>query len=573
MSALKKASSLLQEFFPETLAAEQPPESRGRLFFFSAILFYISYMILLQRQWLLGGEMWAEMATNYFLNAHASSLLQSLFATDAGYIPFPQRLIALLGSGLTAGASAYFYTWACLLATAALAGSFCLAAFRPVVQSDGLRFLVALVVLVVADFETRSFINFTYFVTFFAAILTALAFTTRSRDFPAWAWILPILMLSKPATLSILPAMALVSLVSTPRFRNIFLVTLVVCIIQLIQITISQKQGTMPLQAADITLAAKLQATFQYFSSLLSNFILGPGISSKILKHFPLLACLLGLILLGGLLTLMLRRRHAANILIPIGLSLLFSNVLLNCFAMSKNWNTDMAILQAAPLSRHVSAGFFGILLIVACIAVHAGHFKPQKKHFAVCLFLAWFLISGWLYYGLKISRLPTSPVLYNSQWQTMSAAIDADSSTLCVPLDPFGWVFGKNCRSLDPAMDWGHAFTYPQASAGKMEIDIPLPATVSGQTLFALSALVRPANKSRERIQLQAVITEKNGRVTVLNGEQSLPASGGLITLHIPQAAGLSGISQLQLRSDKAFKLAYTMDAPVKPAIIWMGR
>ncbi|NKC48732.1 hypothetical protein HED54_12175 [Ochrobactrum anthropi ATCC 49188] len=61
----------------------------------------------------IGGGMWAEMATNYYPNANASSFVQKLLSTDAGYIPAPQRLIALVGNQLNLPAATipYFYTW------------------------------------------------------------------------------------------------------------------------------------------------------------------------------------------------------------------------------------------------------------------------------------------------------------------------------------------------------------------------------------------------------------------------------------------------------------------------------
>ena len=57
-------------------------------------------------------------------------------------------------------------------------------------QSDGLRLLVALSVLALADYETRTFINFTYFAAFFILILSALALVSDKMDAPpGWAWL------------------------------------------------------------------------------------------------------------------------------------------------------------------------------------------------------------------------------------------------------------------------------------------------------------------------------------------------------------------------------------------------
>ena len=83
-----------------------------KLLFSLTICLYITYQILIQSSWLFSGEMWAEMATNYFVNAKSSSYLTNFFATDAGYIPLPPRIIAFIGNSLNMSAAVipYFYT-------------------------------------------------------------------------------------------------------------------------------------------------------------------------------------------------------------------------------------------------------------------------------------------------------------------------------------------------------------------------------------------------------------------------------------------------------------------------------
>ena len=167
-------------------------ERLPRRYFALCIALYVCYLLAMQPALLLDGEMWAEMATNYYANAQAPSLVARLMSTDAGYIPLPQRLLALLFHALALPASSipYAYSWTAILLTAAMVGSFCLGPFRRVVQSDGLRLLVALSVLALADYETRTFINFTYFAAFFILILSALALVSDKMDAPpGWAWL------------------------------------------------------------------------------------------------------------------------------------------------------------------------------------------------------------------------------------------------------------------------------------------------------------------------------------------------------------------------------------------------
>ena len=140
-------------------------ERLPRRYFALCIALYVCYLLAMQPALLLDGEMWAEMATNYYANAQAPSLVARLMSTDAGYIPCHSASSPCCFMPWRYPPPAFHtpYSWTAILLTAAMVGSFCLSPFRRVVQSDGLRLLVALSVLALADYETRTFINFTYF--------------------------------------------------------------------------------------------------------------------------------------------------------------------------------------------------------------------------------------------------------------------------------------------------------------------------------------------------------------------------------------------------------------------------
>jgi len=188
--------------------------TRGNLAFLFVVIFYILHQLTLQPNWVLGGEMWAEMATNYYLNAESPSLLTKLFATDAGYIPIVPRIIALIGNQINIPATftPYFYTFTALILSGMMVGCFCLSIFRKLLLSDSLRVVIAISVLMVADFETRTFVNFSYFSAFFIAIVTSLALKDKFEEVPWWAWLIPICIISKPAVASAIPAMVIASI-------------------------------------------------------------------------------------------------------------------------------------------------------------------------------------------------------------------------------------------------------------------------------------------------------------------------------------------------------------------------
>ena len=173
-------------------------QSRPFLLFLFVIFVYSLFMIFTQPAYTLRGAMYAETATNYFTNANSDSYLDKFFATDAAYIPLPQRIIAYLGHilDLSAAIITYFYTWSAIILTAAMVGSFCLMPFRALIANDATRLLLSLCVLLMVEPSTRVFINFTYFSIFFIAVIISLAITQRSKKVPIYSWFIPFFMIS-----------------------------------------------------------------------------------------------------------------------------------------------------------------------------------------------------------------------------------------------------------------------------------------------------------------------------------------------------------------------------------------
>lgn len=246
------------------------------IYFISCIIFYSVYLLLRQPGWTFGGGMWAEMATNYYVNSNAPSILTNLFSTDSGYIPLPQRIIAYLGSILKIPDFfiSYYYTWSGILITSCMVGAFCLAPFRELVRSDCLRFICSIVILLVSDFETRTFINFTYYAAFFIAVTTALAMVQKDKDCPWWAWAIPLLIISKPAVLSALPAMLLAALFSKSRFKLITLFAGLLCAVQLANIYFNFSAGPFN-PVNNFSTLEKIVSAGKYFIGFLGAFSLG----------------------------------------------------------------------------------------------------------------------------------------------------------------------------------------------------------------------------------------------------------------------------------------------------------
>ncbi|WP_310630230.1 hypothetical protein [Paraburkholderia sp.] len=547
------------------------------LLFSLTIVFYVVYMLCMQSAFVLGGEMWAEMATNYFANANGATLAQKLLSTDAGYIPLPQRLIGFVFSELRLPASAipFAYTWTAIFGTAAMIGAFCLRPFRAVVKSDGLRFVSAIAVLMVVDFESRTFINFTYLAAFLVAVVTALALVDKTRDVPQWCWVLPILMLSKPAVLAALPVMLLTAFVSAPRFRKIVVVVVLLCAAQAVQIVVSHAGGTFA-AAHSVSLGERLVASARYFVGFLGAYVGGTHVPVNLFHPMRL-----GAILLLGVLLLILRRKAASNALLVVGLALLLFNVLLNCFALPDMWNTRMERLAGQPVYRHIIVGFEGVLL---CVVALCDRFFPRatlnlgigRLRICILLFVCWFAGAGWFSRGTTLSVLPGTPALNNSAWRAMARTVDAGGA-VCVPVDPIGWVFGRDCGLLNSdevgpthTYDFGPMLFKDAASVA----DVPVPKRSEHHVVSALAVLAKPANGQVTHVPMTAVLTMVDGTQRILSGDRRLPSGGGLVLLTPTAEIALEDIRDVRIESTALLQFGFVSDSsPKTPAVLWMGR
>jgi len=553
-------------------------DNKGRTIalFFSAIIFYSFYQAAMQPNWVLKGEMWAEMATNYYLNANASSYIQKLFSTDAGYIPVPQRLLGLIGDKLNLPAATipYFYTWSSIFLTGALIGSFCLYQFRALVKSDALRFSTVLCVLMVADFETRTFINFTYFSAFFIAVLTALALADNSRDVPWWSWFIPVLMVSKPAVLAVLPVMIIVAVVSHSRFRWIVLISVVLCLVQFVQMAISSAAGTMPFRVNDITVAAKIWAAIKYFFGFLGGYTIGH--SSHLASSYLILIGI-GVFFFGGCLVYF--KRTSSNAIVLVGLSLLFFNALLNTFALSDTWNLDMERLHGIPVYRHIIVGFFGCVLFICGVASSLTNNRSllEKKYFdevGGAIFLIWFIVTGWLSFAGSINKEPLSPTLGSSQWQVMADAIDAGASPICVPINPWwkgaNWMYQRDCSLLKAPPAWEDGKVVVNDN---LKLKLTPPSSLANKNLVSAALLIKPLVPDRSFISVLMRIDLRNGGVRFLSGAQSFNSSGGLLMLLGQNPIPINEISAITLDFNSPVEVASAIGDPADvPGIAWMG-
>lgn len=135
------------------------------LFFISFSLLYF-YYILKYPTLSYKSEVWAEHGTNYLYHAYNSSLLTNLFKTDAGYLVWLPRIIALITSYISSPFYFIYITNFIGLAIISYCASFINRRnFKHLIPSDGNRFFLSLMmgVFLFPHYENFTFINFSYY--------------------------------------------------------------------------------------------------------------------------------------------------------------------------------------------------------------------------------------------------------------------------------------------------------------------------------------------------------------------------------------------------------------------------
>ena len=557
-------------------------------FFWAVLIVYCGCMLALQTNWILSGEMWAEMATNYFANAQNPNLMIKFFSLDAGYLPLPQRLIAALlaFAGFNASAIPYLYTWIAIFLSAMLVGAFCLPVFRPLMRSDTGRFVVALMILAVPDFQTRTFVNFTYFGIFFCAILVALALLPDAEDAPRWAWAAPLLMISKPSLLIVLFAMGVAAFVAKPRLKLVFVACFAAGFAQLWQLAQSEARGMLSeVRLADISVTDKLWAALGYFFGLLGDYTAFTEFVTTLLvliHGVPSLfsAIASGVTLFAVLAALFLYRRDGSSSLVLVGLSLVFFNCLLNAFSWSAEWNIDFGRLRELVASRRVIGAYFGCVLIIAGLAsVLADVASRWMQRWAIAqgiilvgALVAWFSLSGWAVRGITVATEPPLPSTGNSQWQNAASRIDKQNSPLCVPINPMGWFYFHDCDLLAPVPRWSGLTRFGPPFIDSRGVQVRVPSEVKRSRLVAIGIPLKPAATTDRSVAIRALLRTAEGRTVELNGQRTFPDGGGVVLLQGDVGDGLQDVETARITADISVMMLVNGEGDTLPVVMWMG-
>ena len=508
------------------------------------------------------GQMWAEMGTNYFPNSISPSLHNKLFATDSGYIPYPVRWFAAIVSELHLSSSTipYIYTFSAILISAGLIAGFTATVFRPVIENDYLRFLICLVVSTMADFETRTFVNFTYLANFF---LLACIILLAKNKLPKKSLIfIPLLICAKPLLMALTVPFFFYSwrrrdsksIIVTSAF------TILLVIYQVITVVHSRKLGVFA-QATKHSLIEKFLATMGYFFGYLAE----PFTFIFTMKSIIQIA--LGVLVFSVIIFVTLKHMiKNYEAIFPI-LMTLFLYCAINAFAVEDLFNSNYLQLSNTVLFRYT-------IPIIDCLLILAGiyfdsllrffrtkiHIKNDYKVYeSVLAVLTCLIVST----GLGRFSEPTSPVLYNSTWGDYAHLID-EGASVCVPLNPIGWTYGQNCSVISTGV------TLPTFQGFE---SIPLlenhnyPISFhfipSASNLNGIGILVAPTSGKSERISAMFTFTSKTGDIQRDTQLFNVSSSGTFISMRLSGDGSLVSLKTAEVSFSSPLEIPVQSEAP----------
>jgi hypothetical protein len=533
------------------------------MLFILVILIYLFFRFVVD-DYARSGEMWAEMATGYYNNAKYGDLYHQFFATDAGYIPLLQRILAWSVNILKVSVDLipYLYAWLSIFISAILVGTFTLHYFRPLVQNDFTRMLISLILLITMSWETANFISFTYLNLFYISIFVALALSKHNDDAPAIAFIIPILIMSKVHVLSIIPMMFLSMFFVKQKYKYIFGTTIFMATLQVVQTLVSHMNGGF-VSGNNFSFFEKIFSAISYSLIYIGNNFVGYGnhlASNSLLK--------IGIIIvIFALFTLYIKRKNS-NILIVIGLSIMFFTYFINSFALSYLFNMNPYYVNHSMM-RWVFPGFMGSLLLLTGILESWGHimkYKPLIKYFSFTLILMWIIFGSLIKKGINNSG---SPTLVFSNWQTMARSIEVNDDNSCVPIDPYGWMYSRNCKYLSKINFSIGA--YKKIIETTLTTSIDIPTEIQNKKIISLLVGVNTTNNTSGNVELHAIATTISGRKVDFFGFKNNVSNTSMVLLNNSSKEAVAEIIKLEITSNIPLKY-WVNNGNTKPSISWMG-
>ena len=460
--------------------------------------------------------MWAEMATNYFKNAHLG-FFQQLMVTDYGYLQFMQRLISYFGHILQIPNNLipYFYNWSSLIMIFLILVPFISSRYEVIIKEKSMRLAIILIIFVIADFESINFISFSYFGLFLLMIESIRLYWIKQVVW--YDYLLPFLFLSKPILLIFYPIFfVLLFIIRKKSFLIIFLLSSLLVILQ-IQTAI-EYVGNASLSTLNNSIEINSDNFFRAFSILFASF-------SKIILYGFIYNFYLALIL-GFLLLIYLfknfNQHNRINLLIILAVT--YGGILFNVLVLN-NWQQPDDIFDQRLFRQNIFIYMNNILLIGIIVSdIKSFNFLSSIKFIQKKKILSLFLIV--LIFNLLLPvhiienafKINKPHLSGSTEWKNIT---NHDVSEYCHSINPSRWLFtNTNCKLYQDPLLSEHRLSkyYSKDKVNKIKIRVlgnSLPSQLLG---FGISIQVTKSKNifKKTKISCELSIFDKDNNLLV---------------------------------------------------------
>jgi hypothetical protein len=429
----------------------------------SVVVIYFLAPVVMYPSWYRVGPAWAEMATNYFYYAHSQGLA-SLLSTDAGYVPLPQRIIALVIElvGVDNSNVMFLYNLIAMLVLSICVALPVFPTFREILGPLWLRASFSASVFMSIDFESRTFINFSY--VFILPLVLGLVCLQEnfSAKIPKLYWILPLIAFSKPVIVitSVIVGALLLShfKIRSRSYKQITYVFFVGLSLALLRIGISSTTDTLSGYRGSFSTPEKLEIFFSQTLVSLTSFTGTPASLWNPDSTALAMSCLA--FLFAGYFAV--RTNHNSHMIYGIGAVLVVVNSFVNAFVLTSLITEGLGIENASNYTnwRYTVLAKIGSLLIFFSIMNAIVQLAQRRSTWlrrvwiktSVAL-LSVIVVGNWLTQFNNMIAPFNFPIVGASSWETYADDIDnsqkrTGTGVQCILVDPapWGWVYGDGC-------------------------------------------------------------------------------------------------------------------------------
>ena len=156
-----------------------------------------------------------------------------------------------------------------------------------------------------------------------------------------------------------------------------------------------------------------------------------------------------------------------------------------------------------------------------------------------------------------------------------MAGTVDS-GVPVCVPIDPIGWVYQRNCSLLHSDVHWGGSYVFRAVgfTGDFVSLDVAVPTQLEKSKLMSFAILVKPVALQAMMVSVKGRLNMKDGSTRYLLGGRQVPVDGGLLHLTGRGAVAFSEIESIVLEFAVPVEVGFVVTgASMRPAIVWMGK